>query len=206
MGLYDRYVVPRLVTCACGTKPVIKQRQKVVPKAVGTVLEFGIGAGHNLPHYDSSRIDRVIGVDPCATSWELASERAANLDFDVEFIQGSALDVPIEDASVDSVLITFTLCTVPDPMAALREAKRTLKPGGKVYFCEHGLAPDERVAKWQNRVNPIWKKVFGGCHINRDTAGLLTDAGFKLDELEQMYLPGTPTIAGFNTWGEASLG
>ena len=206
MGLYDRYVVPRLVTCACGTKPVIKQRQKVVPKAMGTVLEFGIGAGHNLPHYDSSRIDRVIGVDPCATSWELASERAANLDFDVEFIQGSALDVPIEDASVDSVLITFTLCTVPDPMAALREAKRALKPGGKVYFCEHGLAPDERVAKWQNRVNPIWKKVFGGCHINRDTAGLLTEAGFKLDELEQMYLPGTPTIAGFNTWGEASLG
>lgn len=206
MGLYDRYVVPRLVTCACGTKPVIKQRQKVVPKAMGTVLEFGIGAGHNLPHYDSSRIDRVIGVDPCATSWELASERAANLDFDVEFIQGSALDVPIDDASVDSVLITFTLCTVPDPMAALREAKRTLKPGGKVYFCEHGLAPDERVAKWQNRVNPIWKKVFGGCHINRDTAGLLTEAGFKLDELEQMYLPGTPTIAGFNTWGEASLG
>lgn len=206
MGLYDRYVVPRLVTCACGTKPVIKQRQKVVPKAMGTILEFGIGAGHNLPHYDASRIDRVIGVDPCATSWELASERAANLDFDVEFIQGSALDVPIEDASVDSVLITFTLCTVPDPMAALREAKRTLKPGGKVYFCEHGLAPDERVAKWQNRVNPIWKRVFGGCHINRDTAGLLTDAGFKLDELEQMYLPGTPTIAGFNTWGEASLG
>ena len=206
MGLYDRYVVPRLVTCACGTKPVIKQRQKVVPKAMGTVLEFGIGAGHNLPHYDSSRIDRVIGVDPCATSWELASERAANLDFDVEFIQGSALDVPIEDASVDSVLITFTLCTVPDPMAALRAAKRTLKPGGKVYFCEHGLAPDERVAKWQNRVNPIWKKVFGGCHINRDTTGLLTEAGFKLDELEQMYLPGTPTIAGFNTWGEASLG
>jgi len=206
MGLYDRYVVPRLVTCACGTKSVIKQRQKVVPKAMGTVLEFGIGAGHNLPHYDSSRIDRVIGVDPCATSWELACERAANLDFDVEFIQGSALDVPIEDASVDSVLITFTLCTVPDPMAALREAKRTLKPGGKVYFCEHGLAPDERVAKWQNRVNPIWKKVFGGCHINRDTAGLLTEAGFKLDELEQMYLPGTPTIAGFNTWGEASLG
>lgn len=206
MGLYDRYVVPRLVTCACGTKPVIKQRQKVVPKAMGTVLEFGIGAGHNLPHYDSSRIDRVIGVDPCATSWELASERAANLDFDVEFIQGSALDVPIEDASVDSVLITFTLCTVPEPMAALREAKRTLKPGGKVYFCEHGLAPDERVAKWQNRVNPIWKKVFGGCHINRDTAGLLTEAGFKLDEMEQMYLPGTPTIAGFNTWGEASLG
>ena len=91
-------------------------------------------------------------------------------------------------------------------MAALREAKRTLKPGGKVYFCEHGLAPDERVAKWQNRVNPIWKKVFGGCHINRDTAGFLTEAGFKLDELEQMYLPGTPTIAGFNTWGEASLG
>ena len=206
MGLYDRYVVPRLVTCACGTKPVIKQRQKVVPKAMGTVLEFGIGAGHNLPHYDSSRIDRVIGVDPCTTSWELASERAANLDFDVEFIQGSALNVPIEDASVDSVLITFTLCTVPDPMAALREAKRTLKPGGKVYFCEHGLAPDARVAKWQNRVNPIWKKVFGGCHINRDTAGLLTEAGFKLDELEQMYLPGTPTIAGFNTWGEASLG
>jgi ubiquinone/menaquinone biosynthesis C-methylase UbiE len=158
MGIYNDLVVPRLVTCACGTKPVIRQRQKVVPRATGTVLEFGIGAGHNLPHYMPEQVDKVIGIDPCSTSWDLASQRASAASVDVEFIQASAEDIPLENNSVDSVLITFTLCTVPNPQAALAEARRTLKPSGKLYFCEHGIAPDESVAKWQRRINPVWKR------------------------------------------------
>jgi ubiquinone/menaquinone biosynthesis C-methylase UbiE len=177
----------------------------VVPRATGTVLEFGIGAGHNLPHYTAEQVDKVIGIDPCSTSWELASQRASAANVNVEFIQGSAEDIPLEDNSVDSVLITFTLCTVPNPQAALAEARRTLKPTGRLYFCEHGIAPDESVAKWQRRINPVWKRVFGGCHITRDTRGLLQEAGFTVDAVEQMYLPGTPSIAGFNTWGDASI-
>ena len=120
-------------------------------------------------------------------------------------IQASAEDIPLENNSVDSVLITFTLCTVPNPQAALAEARRTLKPSGKLYFCEHGIAPDESVAKWQRRINPVWKRVFGGCNITRDTRELLREAGFTVDAVEQMYLPGTPSIAGFNTWGDASI-
>ena len=205
MGFYSERVVPRLVTCACGTKPVIRQRQKVVPLARGTVLEFGIGAGHNLPHYDASHVDKVIGIDPCSKSWELAEERANQAKVKVEFIEGSAENIPLASASVDSVLITFTLCTVPNPQAALAEARRMLKPDGKLFFCEHGIAPDERVAKWQRRINPLWKRVFGGCHITRDTRALLKEAGFGIDAIEQMYLPGTPAVAGFNTWGEAAI-
>ena len=205
MGLYHDYVVPRLVTCACGTKPVIRQRQKVVPRAHGRVLEFGIGAGHNLPHYQADRVEKVVGIDPCSKSWDLAAERADQANVNVEFIQGSAEDIPLESGSVDSVLITFTLCTVPNPDAALAEARRMLKPDGTLFFCEHGIAPDESVAKWQRRVNPVWKRLFGGCHITRDTRQLLQDAGFGIDAIEQMYLPGTPAIAGFNTWGEASV-
>ena len=194
-----------MVTCACGTKPVIRQRQKVVPRANGRVLEFGIGAGHNLPHYQADRVDKVVGIDPCSKSWDLAAERADQANVNVEFIQGSAEDIPLESGSFDSVLITFTLCTVPNPDAALAEARRMLKPDGTLVFCEHGIAPDESVAKWQRRVNPVWKRLFGGCHITRDTRQLLQDAGFGIDAIEQMYLPGTPAIAGFNTWGEASV-
>ncbi len=205
MGFYNDYVVPRLVTCACGTKPVIRQRQKVVPRAQGQVLEFGIGAGHNLPHYRPDRVDRVVGIDPCSKSWDLAAERADQAKVNVEFIQSSAEDIPLESGLFDSVLITFTLCTVPNPNAALAEARRMLKSDGTLFFCEHGIAPDEQVAKWQRRVNPVWKRLFGGCHITRDTRELLQDAGFDIDLIEQMYLPGTPAIAGFNTWGEARV-
>lgn len=206
MGLYDRYVLPRLVTCACGTKPILRQRQKVVPLAKGRILEIGLGAGHNIPHYDHAGVDKVIGIDPCETSWRLAQPRVAAAPFDVEFLAGSAEDIPLEDASVDSVLLTFALCTIPDPSAALWEARRVLKPGGQLVFCEHGKAPDADVARWQDRVNPIWKRLFGGCNLNRDITAMVSGAGFELSQIEQMYLPGTPRIAGFNVWGTAQRG
>ncbi|MEE4204136.1 MAG: class I SAM-dependent methyltransferase [Halieaceae bacterium] len=203
MGLYDRYVLPRLVTCACGTRPILKQRQKIVPRARGTVLEIGLGGGHNLPHYAVEAIERVIGVDPCEASWQLAQPKVNAVPFDVDFLAASAEDIPLPEHSVDAVLMTFSLCTIPDPMAALAEARRVLKPGGELVFCEHGKAPDPDVVRWQNRVNPLWRRLFGGCHLNRDILELLDDSGFATRELEQMYLPGTPRIAGYNVWGVA---
>lgn len=203
MGFYSNYVVPRFVTCACGSKPIVRQRQKVVPRARGKILEIGLGAGHNIPHYDHERVDRVIGIDPCETSWQLAQERVNAVPFDVEFLAGSAEDMPLDDDSVDSVLLTFALCTIPDPLAALSEAKRVMRPGGELVFCEHAQAPDESVQRWQARINPLWKRLAGGCNLNRDIVGLIRTAGFDINELEQMYLPNTPRIAGFNVWGTA---
>ncbi len=203
MGFYSNYVVPRFVTCACGSKPIVRQRQKVVPRARGKILEIGLGAGHNIPHYDHERVNRVIGIDPCETSWKLAQERVTAVPFDVEFLAGSAEDIPLDDDSVDSVLLTFALCTIPDPLAALSEAKRVMRPGGELVFCEHAQAPDESVQRWQARINPLWKRLAGGCNLNRDIVGLIRTAGFDINELEQMYLPNTPRIAGFNVWGTA---
>lgn len=203
MGFYSNYVVPRFVTCACGSKPIVRQRQKVVPRARGKILEIGLGAGHNIPHYDHERVDRVIGIDPCETSWQLAQERVNAVPFDVEFLAGSAEDIPLDDDSVDSVLLTFALCTIPDPLAALSEAKRVMRPAGELVFCEHAQAPDESVQRWQARINPLWKRLAGGCNLNRDIVGLIRTAGFDINELEQMYLPNTPRIAGFNVWGTA---
>ena len=205
MGFYDRHIVPRLVTCACGTKPVLKQREKVVPRAYGMVLEVGMGAGHNLPYYDTTKVCGVIGVDPCETSWRLAQERVAAVPFEVEFRAGSAEAVPLDDHSVDSVLLTYALCTIPNPQAALAEMHRVLKPGGELVFCEHARAPDAGVSRWQDRINPIWRPLFGGCNINRDIPQLIGAAGFDIADLEQMYLPNTPKIASFNVWGSAKI-
>jgi ubiquinone/menaquinone biosynthesis C-methylase UbiE len=123
--------------------------------------------------------------------------------FDVEFKAGSAENIPAEDESFDTVLLTFALCTIPDPAAAIKEARRVLRPSGKLVFCEHGEAPDANVAKWQNRVNPIWKVLFGGCNLNRNIVDIIDSNGFRLDDVDQMYLPGTPRVAGFNIWGTA---
>lgn len=203
MGFYEKHVLPRVINCSCSTKPMMKQRHKVVPRASGTVLEVGIGTGLNLPYYDPERVGRLIGLDPSEESWVLAGERAAHLDFPVEFIGLPGEEIPLEDASVDTVLITFALCTIPDPVAALRGMSRVLRPGGSLIFCEHGKAPDVSVSKWQDRVNPLWRVVFGGCNLNRDIPAILGEGGFRITELEQCYLPGTPKFAGYNFWGRA---
>ena len=182
---------------------MMKQREKVVPRAAGTVLEIGIGTGLNLPYYDPAKVKKVIGLDPSEKSWELAAERAARLDFDVEFIGLPGEEIPLEDASVDSVLVTYALCTIPDPVAALHGMSRVLRPGGELIFCEHGIAPDTSVQRWQARINPLWRAIAGGCNLNRDIPALLQRAGFSMNSLEQEYLPGTPKIAGYNYWGGA---
>ena len=205
MGLYERHILPRFINCACGTKPIMKQREKVVPLATGTVLEIGIGTGLNLPFYKPDQVEKVIGLDPSEKSWELAGERASALDFDVEFIGLPGEQIPLDDNSVDTVMVTYSLCTIPDPVTALVGMARVLRPGGKLIFCEHGVAPDDNICKWQKRINPFWMKIAGGCHLNRDIPALVAAGGFAIDNIQEMYLPSSPKFASYNYWGSAQL-
>ena len=204
MGFYEKKILPHIVNCGCGTKPVRYQRRKVVPLCQGDVLEIGIGTGLNLPHYDPTKVTRVTGIDPSESSWVLAQERARDLGFPVRFLAMPGENIPLEDASMDTVLVTYSLCTIPDPVSALSGMRRVLKPDGKLIFCEHGAAPDAAIRKWQDRINPVWKRLLGGCHINRDIPGMIRAAGFQIADLQTMYLPSTPKIAGFNYWGVAN--
>jgi SAM-dependent methyltransferase len=204
MGFYGRYILPRFINCACAAQPIMQQRAKVVPLASGTVLEIGIGTGLNLPLYDARRVQRVIGLDPSEESWKLARKRASALQFDLEFIGLPGEEIPLEAASVDTVLVTYSLCTIPDPVAALRGMARVLRPGGKLLFCEHGRAPDARVCQWQDRINPLWRCIAGGCNLNRNIPQLLGEGGFAVTELQTGYLPDTPKVGGFNYWGSAA--
>ena len=204
MGFYERHVVPRIINCACGLKPIRYQRKKVVPLARGTVLEIGIGTGLNLPHYDAGKVDKVIGLDPSETSWKIAGARAAGLPFPVEFIGLPGERIPLPDASVDTVLVTYSLCTIPDPVTALAGMRRVLRPEGQLIFCEHGEAPDPAVRRWQARINPLWRTLFGGCNLHRPIPELLRAGGFHPERVEAMYLPGTPKVAGYNYWGIAT--
>ena len=203
MSLYDKYVLPKFLNCACGSKPVEYQRKKVVPNAEGIVLEVGIGSGLNLPFYDNSKVTRIWGLDPSEELSFMAKETAKNLDLDVKFISSGAEEIPLPDNYFDTALVTYTMCTIPEVIRANIEIKRVLKNTGKLIFCEHGKAPDLNIAKWQSRIDPIWGKLAGGCHLNRDIPSLLEDSGYKIIELDQMYLPSTPKVAGYNYWGFA---
>lgn len=199
---YDRHILPWLVDLACGLPTFARQRRQVVPLAHGRVLEVGLGTGRNLPHYDPTRVQQVVGVDPALRLNRLAARRAAKSGLDVTLMGLSAETLPADDASFDTVVCTYTLCTIPDPLAALREMRRVLKPGGRLLFAEHGLAPDAAVARWQHRIQPLWHPVAGGCHLNRDIPALLREAGFASTH-QSAYL-GWPRWAGYHHWGWAS--
>ncbi|MEM0953876.1 MAG: class I SAM-dependent methyltransferase [Pseudomonadota bacterium] len=203
MSFYDDVILPRCINCACGSRPIMRQREKVVPLARGTVLEIGIGTGLNLRYYDPARVTRVIGLDPSEASWDIARRNNPTLDFELDFIGLPGEQIPLEDNSVDCVLVTYALCTIPDPAAALAGMQRVLKSGGDLVFCEHGEAPDASVRKWQDRINPWWRRIAGGCNLNRPIPGLLQNAGFHIASMDSMYLPRTPRFAGFNYWGVA---
>ncbi len=200
---YDRHVLPYVIDLACGVRPVARQRQKVVPLAQGKVLEIGIGTGLNIPFYDKQRVTTITGVDPALRMHRLARKRIAQAGLDVDLIGLSAEKLPVDDASFDTVVCTYTLCTIPDPAAALAEMRRVLKPGGKLLFSEHGHAPDESVAKWQARLQPYWRKLAGGCMLDRDVPLLLKDAGFAAG-VQSRYLPG-PKFVSYHYWGEATV-
>ena len=203
MSLYDKYVLPKFLNCACGSNPISRQRQKVVPLVEGKVLEVGVGSGLNLPFYDKSKIDELWGLDHSEELSDMARKVADRENIVVNFISSGAEEIPLPDSYFDSVLITYTMCTIPEVARANKEIKRVLKRGGKLIFCEHGEAPDENIRKWQKRINPFWGKLAGGCNINRKIPSLIQNAGFEIVELEEMYLPKTPKIAGYNYWGYA---
>ena len=203
MSLYEKYVLPKFLNCACGSKPVSYQRKKVVPLAEGKVLEIGIGSGLNLPFYDKAKIDEIWGLDPSEELSEMAKQVADEESMEVKFISSGAEDIPLPDNYFDCVLVTYTMCTIPEVQRANQEIRRVLKEDGKMIFCEHGEAPDQNIRKWQNRINPLWGKMAGGCNINRKIPSLIQESGFDIIEMEEMYLPNTPKIAGYNYWGYA---
>ena len=203
MGFYDKYILPKFLNCACGSKPINYQRNKIVPLAKGVVLDVGIGSGLNIPFYNKSKIDYLYGLDPSEELIKLAKPVAKKNEFEIEFLQCGAEAIPLPDNSIDTVLITYTMCTIPDIKLSNSEIMRVLKTEGQLLFCEHGLAPDKNIAKWQRRINPIWNKIAGGCNLNRDIPNLITSSGFKILNMEEMYLPSTPKFAGYNYWGVA---
>lgn len=205
MSFYEKRILPHIINCACAMKAVDLQRAKVVPLAHGEVLELGIGTGLNAKHYDAARVSRVVGIDPSEESWQLAQPAVLHSEVVIEYCKGSAEDIPLATDSIDTAVITYTLCTIPDPGRALAEVIRVLRPSGRVLVAEHALAPEASVAKWQNRVNGFWGKMAGGCHINRDIRGLIEATPLKVQDWQAMYLPKTPKIAGYNVWGTAIL-
>lgn len=203
MNLYERFLLPSLVTSACSCSPIDKQRQKIVPAAAGVVLELGFGAGLNLPHYDASKVSKLYALEPSPGMVKRASDRLREAPFNVEILTETAENMPLGPKSVDTVLVTYSLCTIPGAVAALEAAHSTLKPTGRLLFCEHGLSPDQGVQRWQRRIEPAWKVIGGGCHLSRDIPALIRSAGFTIDTLDTMYLPKSPKWAGYNYWGSA---
>jgi ubiquinone/menaquinone biosynthesis C-methylase UbiE len=202
MGIYGEHVLPRIINVACGTKVVQPLRRRVCEGLEGDVVEIGFGSGLNVPFYPAA-VTGVAAVEPADIGWKLADKRLRATSVPV---QRSGLDgqsLPLADDSYDAALSTWTLCTVPDVAAALREVRRVLKPGGTLHFLEHGLAPDERVRRWQRRLEPIQKRVFGGCHLTRPIAQLLTTAGFTITELDVFYEKGAPKPMGADSLGTA---
>ena len=189
MGLYDRIILPRLLACAMQNQALTPVRQRLGAAASGRVLEIGIGSALNLPFYGPS-VSEVVGVDPSPALVAMARERRSGPAFRFEVIQGAGESLPLEDRSFDTVLTTWSLCSAGNPAQVLREARRVLRPGGQLLFAEHGRAPDASVRWWQDRLTPAWKRIAGGCHLNRRIDDLIGAAAFRLDDLQTGYLPG----------------
>ena len=199
---YEKHVLPRLIDAACGQPPMRALRSRYVSGASGRVLELGIGSGLNLAHYDQTQVDSVTGVDPAAELTVKAAERADKIDIPVEVLGISGESLDLDDNSFDTLVCTWTLCSIPNPYRAVDEMRRVLKPGGQLIFVEHGRSDEAHIAQWQRRIEPLWKKIGGGCHLTRRVDDLLRDGGFKIDALETGYEDG-PKVAAFMLHGVA---
>lgn len=204
MTWYEEKVLPSLINFACSAKPNRKQREKIVPRATGDVLEIGFGSGLNLPFYNRDKVRHIWGLEPSAGMRRLAGKAIARSRLDVELIDLPGEEIPLDDDSVDTVLVTYTLCTIPEVAEALDGMRRVLKPRGRLLFCEHGKAPDSNVHRWQVRLNPAWKRIAGGCNMDRDIVAILEEAGFLIEDDNRMYIPGLKPLT-YNYWGAALI-
>ena len=202
MSFYQDRILPKMINLACGGKPTRRQRQKIVHRAYGDVLEIGFGGGLNLPYYSRANVRRVFGLEPSAGMRRSAAPMIEASGIEVELIDLPGEQIPLDDNSVDSVLVTYTFCSIDDTEAALHGIRRVLKPGGHLFFCEHGKAPDQDVRRWQDRLNPAWRRFSGGCNMNRDIPALLKAGGFILEDDNRMYIPGIRALS-YNYWGAA---
>jgi len=203
VGVYGEHVLPRIIDVGCNMKPTKPQRRRVCDGLAGDVVEIGFGSGLNVPYYPPS-VTAIAAIEPADLGWKLAAKRIGQASVPIERsgLDGQAL--PFPDDRFDAALSTWTMCTIPDIDAALRELRRVLKPGGTLHFVEHGLAPDEGVQRWQHRCEPVQKRLFGGCHLTRQIPDLLTGAGFTITELDTYYEDGTPKIFGAMSLGVAT--
>ncbi|MCG7391765.1 class I SAM-dependent methyltransferase [Microvirga sp. ACRRW] len=203
MNLYSRYIGPKFVSCLCSMDDITAERERVIPLARGVVLEIGMGPGLNLRFYNPLNVTRVIGVDPNDDFLHLGEARHRSSHVPVEIVRAPAEALPLGDDTIDTAVITYTLCSVDDPEMALKEIRRVLKPEGRVLFLEHGLSPEEDVARWQRRLNPIWRSLAVGCNLTRPVAELLRRSGFSIQDMEEYYLGGAPRVLGFHCRGIA---
>jgi len=202
MPFYDERILPQLINLACSNRPIQKQRAKIVPQASGDVLEVGFGSGLNMPYYDATQVRKIWGLEPSSGMRRKAQSMVRASSIEVEFIALPGEEIPLENRSVDTVLITYSLCTIADPVTALQGMRRVLKPGGRLLYCEHGKAPDHSVLRWQERLNPAWRRIAGGCNMHRDIPALLRAGGFHITSDERMYVPGAKVLS-YNYWGSA---
>jgi ubiquinone/menaquinone biosynthesis C-methylase UbiE len=202
MGLYQSCVVPWLLDMAMSSGDLAAYRARVVSAARGRVLEVGVGTGLNFAHY-GREVERIIGLDPAAPLLAKASRRQDEAPAPVELVHGSAEAIPLPDASVDSIVMSWALCSIPDPQAATREMRRVLRPGGTLHFVEHGASPDAGVARWQDRLTPLWRRFSGGCRLNRRIDALIAGGGLAIEKLSRGYMPHGPRIATYFYEGHA---
>jgi len=205
MPLYRDHVYPHLVSALGDPKPIKEVRQRVVPLAQGKVLEIGVGSGVNFPHYDPARVSKVYALEPNPGMMRLAEEQRRRVELDIEFLGLPGERIPLEDSAVDTVVSTFTLCTIPGVLEAIRGMARVLRSGGKLIFFEHGLSPDPRVQRWQRWSEPIPRFVFEGCHVTRDIPTLIVQGGFQIDHMDAAYLASFPKSWLYCWWGTAGL-
>ena len=200
---YDAYIMPRIITLACSQEGIEERRREVVPLAEGRVFELGCGGGLNQALYDPEKVTGFAGIDPHPKLLERARENATACGWNHAILEGVGEEIPFPDSSFDSAVCTYTLCSVHDPAKVLTELRRILKPGGKLIFLEHGRAPDADVARWQERLEPIWKPLAGGCHLTRPIGASLRGAGFEVEPIGQAYLNKAPKFMGWMEWGVA---